>query len=210
MASEVEIVESQGDVRQNNAETCVSPLSSSQTDRMILSTKSSFAQTDSMDEEAFLTFNRLSKDKSLLHYYTGLENADKLFAVFSSLGAAAYNLTYYRTVSTNGISPLNQFILMLAKLRQDLDYLPLSHLCGVSKFTAQNIFITWVNFCSRQWGDINTWTSQDLTHYYAPVDFKLKFPTTRVIVDGTEIPIKKQQIPFPSERLSVLIKIATL
>jgi len=196
VASEVEIVESQGDVRQNNAETCVSPLSSSQTDRMILSTKSSFAQTDSMDEEAFLTFNRLSKDKSLLHYYTGLENADKLFAVFSSLGAAAYNLTYYRTVSTNGISPLNQFILMLAKLRQDLDYLPLSHLCGVSKFTAQNIFITWVNFCSRQWGDINTWTSQDLTHYYAPVDFKLKFPTTRVIVDGTEIPIKKTANPI--------------
>jgi len=44
------------------------------------------------------------------------------------------------------ISPLNQFILMLAKLRQDVDYLPLSKMCGVSVFTAENVFIMTVNF----------------------------------------------------------------
>jgi hypothetical protein len=34
---------------------------------------------------------------------------------------------------------------MLAKLRQNLDYLPLAHVCNVLQFTAQTIFITWFN-----------------------------------------------------------------
>jgi len=87
------------------------------------------------------------------------------------------------------MSSMNQFILMLAKLRQNLDYFPLSKVCGVSESTAQNIFITWVHFCSRQWGEMNLWSARDLTSFHAPEDFKVKFPTTWVIVDGTEIPI---------------------
>jgi len=55
-----------------------------------------------------------------------------------------------------GISPLNQFILMLAKLRQDVDYLPPSKVCGVSVFAATNVFITSISFCSRQWSAVNT------------------------------------------------------
>jgi len=84
---------------------------------------------------------------------------------------------------------------MLAKLRQDLDYLPLSKLCGISQFTAQNVFITWINFCSRQWSEIVTWPDKDLVFYFAPEDFKAKFPSTRVIIDGTEIPVKKPSNP---------------
>jgi hypothetical protein len=85
---------------------------------------------------------------------------------------------------------------MLAKLRQDLDYLPLSRMCGVSVYTAENVFVTWVNFCSRQWGDVDLWVNGDLVHQYAPSDFKAKYPTTRVIVDGTEIPIEKPSDPL--------------
>jgi hypothetical protein len=85
---------------------------------------------------------------------------------------------------------------MLAKLRQDLDYLPLSRMSGVSVYTAENVFVTWVNFCSRQWGDVDLWVNGDLVHQYAPSDFKAKYPTTRVIVDGTEIPIEKPSDPL--------------
>jgi len=45
----------------------------------------------------------------------------------------------------------------LAKLRQDVDYLPLSKVCGVSVFTAANVFTTSINFCSRQRSEVNTW-----------------------------------------------------
>ena len=170
----------------------------SQTDCSFVSSQCISTQTVNKEVAHFLCFEQLHKDEQLLHYYTGLESAKKLVAVFATLGPAVNHLNYHRTktVDFDCISPINQFILMLAKLRQNLDYLPLSKLCGVSEYTAQNIFITWVNFCSMQWGEINVWPERDLTLFHAPEDFKLKFPTTRVIVDGTEIPIQKPSNPM--------------
>jgi hypothetical protein len=84
---------------------------------------------------------------------------------------------------------------MLAKLRQDLDYLLLSRLSGVSIATAENVFITWVNFCSRQWGEIDLWIPQNQVHFFAPSDFARKFASTRVIIDATEVPVEKPSNP---------------
>ena len=47
-----------------------------------------------------------------------------------------------------------------------------------------------------EWGELNWWPSRDLVRYFAPTDFKSKFPTTRVIVDGTECPIMKPKQPI--------------
>jgi hypothetical protein len=152
-------------------------------------------QTDQSGMHAFLAFDNLCKDNVMLHYYTGLESADKLRSVYATLGPAVDHLTYYRTKTVSNISPINQFILMVVRIRQDIDYLPLSYMCGISQFTAQNIFVTWVNFCAKTWSEINVWPVQDLVRYYSPDDFKAKFPMTRVIVDGTEIPIKKPSNP---------------
>jgi hypothetical protein len=44
----------------------------------------------------FLSIERLQSDQKLLHYYTGLESAEKLYAVFATLGPAVDNLTYFR------------------------------------------------------------------------------------------------------------------
>ena len=144
---------------------------------------------------AFLSFQSLKGDLQLLHYYTGLETAGKLMTVFTSLGPAVHSLNYYRKTVVDNILPIDQFILMLARLRQNMDYLPLSKLCGVSIYSAQNIFITWLNFCSRQWSEVNVWPHKDLVHFYAPADFMAKFPMTRVIVDGTEIPVQQPSNP---------------
>ncbi len=58
-----------------------------------------------------------------------------------------------------------------------------------------NIFITWTNFMFRQWKELNIWPIKDLVHYYAPSDFKNKFPTTRAVIDGTECPVQKPKNP---------------
>lgn len=142
-----------------------------------------------------LCVERLEFDTDLLHYFTGLESWGKFVTVFQTLGPSVNFLRYHRTGSVTKISPMNQFLLMLAKLRQDMDYLLLTKLAGVSIFTAENIFVTWVNFCSRQWGELNLWPSRELVSFFAPSDFKAKFPTTRVVIDGTEIPIEKPSLP---------------
>ena len=48
---------------------------------------------------------------------------------------------------------------------------------------------------SRQWREANIWPPSNLVRYFAPTDFKAKFPTTRIIVDGTECPIKQPKAP---------------
>jgi hypothetical protein len=48
---------------------------------------------------------------------------------------------------------------------------------------------------SKQWRKVNIWPSKELVKYLLPPDFKAKFPTTRVIVDGTECPFKHQKHP---------------
>jgi hypothetical protein len=37
--------------------------------------------------------------------------------------------------------------------------------------------------------------AREVVDFYAPFDFRDKFPTTRVIIDGTEIPIKVPAVP---------------
>jgi len=48
---------------------------------------------------------------------------------------------------------------------------------------------------SRRWRKANIWPPGNLVRCFAPTDFKAKFPTTRIIVDDTECPIKQPKAP---------------
>jgi len=43
------------------------------------------------------------------------------------------------------------------------------------------------------------WPDKKLVKFYAPHDFADKIPNTRVIVDGTECPIKQPQLPLAQQ-----------
>jgi hypothetical protein len=84
---------------------------------------------------------------------------------------------------------------------------------AVSESTVANVFVTWINFMSKQWRELNLWPSKELVAYFMPCDFYRKFPMTRVIVDGMECPIKKpaspvaQQVTFSSYKNRNTLKI---
>ena len=48
-------------------------------------------------------------------------------------------------------------------------------------------------------GELQWWPSRELVSAFAPSDFRAKFPSTRVIVDGTEIPIQKPKQPLAQQ-----------
>ena len=143
----------------------------------------------------FLSVEAFQYSNALLHYYTGLETFEKFEAVFRSLGPAVDHLRYLRTDTVTTISPMNQVLLMLAKLRQDVDYLPWSRMCNISVFTVETVFLTWINFCSRQWGEVDMCLSQEPVRYFAPSDFKAKLPSTRVVLDESEVSTEKPSNP---------------
>ena len=43
------------------------------------------------------------------------------------------------------------------------------------------------------------WPQQEVIRFFCPQDFKAKFPNTRVILDGTEFPIKKPKLPVAQQ-----------
>ena len=154
----------------------------------------------------------LRHDSEAVHFYTGLETYQKFLMVLHTLGPAAYNLNYYHGVSPN-LSVEDQFFLVLIKLRQYKGNFELSKMFCINDRSVTNVFVTWINFMSVQWGKIDWWPSRDTVSFFAPDDFKAKFPSTLVIIDGTECPIKKpkqaiaQQATFSSYKNRNTIKI---
>lgn len=126
--------------------------------------------------------------------YTGLEAYDAIKFLFYTFGDTVNELTYYYGTSPS-LSPENQLFLTLVKLRLARSNAELADMFRISEKEVVNIFVTWANFMYFQFKDIGWWPSRDLVKFYSPSDFKLRFPSTRIIIDGTEIPIKRPKQP---------------
>ena len=94
----------------------------------------------------------------------------------------------------------NQFLMSLMKLRKHYSNQELAMFFAVSDKTLSKIFITWINFMYFQWKELNMWPSKDLVAFFTPADFTRKFARTRIIVDGTEIPIRKPKDPDAQQK----------
>jgi len=153
-------------------------------------------QTDKLS----LTFSacKFANDSAAIHYYTGLENYEKFQFVLSTLLPTAHYLKY-RWRRCSDLSTEDQFFLTCIKLRQHTANFELSRLFGISEFSVGNIFVTWVNFLDKQWHELDIWPNGDLVRYFMPSDFGRKFPSTRVILDGMECPIKKPACPLAQQ-----------
>ncbi|RLU16116.1 hypothetical protein DMN91_011875 [Ooceraea biroi] len=138
--------------------------------------------------------DKLRNNPKGVAYYTGLECFEKLELVLRSLGPAAYELTY-RYGNVVNVAVEDQFIMTLIKLRTAMPDFGLALMFDVSKKTVQNIVVTWLNFMYCEWSEMDIWPSKDLIMYYIPSGFKQMYPSTRVIVDGTEFPISAPKNP---------------
>ena len=149
--------------------------------------------------------------KSLLHF-SGIENYDKFLTVLYSLGPAVYYLKYERS-NVGNISVPNQLFLVLWKLRRYPNDIELAEHFNVPVIAVGNIFTTWIKFMSTTWSLINLWPSRELINFYMPETFKKNFPTTRVVVDGTEIKIdapsnpRQKQSSFSTYKNTTTMKI---
>ena len=152
---------------------------------------------DACEEEpnaAGFGIRKFRNDDAAVHFYTGLETFRNVLFVLDTLGPAAYHLRYiYHKVTK--LSVLDQFFLVLIKLRRHTTNFELSRMFEVSEATVSNIFLTWILFMNSQWKELNLWPSQKLVRYFSPSGFKRNYPNTRIIIDGTECPMKKPKNP---------------
>lgn len=150
-------------------------------------------------KQRMYSIENFRKDSAGVHFYTGLENIFKFYFVLHTLGPAAYCLNYiYHNVVTIDIP--DQFFIVLMKLRRHTTNFELSRMFGVSELVVINVVITWINFMALQWKEVNIWPSLKLVRLFTPSGFKRYFPKTRIIVDGTECPIKKPKNPKSQQK----------
>ena len=65
----------------------------------------------------------------------------------------------------------------------------LAHLFDVSMATVSRIVITWRNFVYLRLGSLNIWPNRETIDRNMPESIKEKIPSTRVIIDCTEIKV---------------------
>jgi len=145
-----------------------------------------------------------------LHYYTGFNSYEKFKACFDFLGPAAYRLTYWDSSTTAEVGdtekgtkgrnrklcPIDEFLLVMARLRAGLFETDLAYRFGVSQSTVSRIWITWINFIYLQFQTIPLWPTRAMINADMPECFRKMYPSTRVILDATEIRVEKPGLPM--------------
>jgi hypothetical protein len=85
------------------------------------------------------------------------------------------------------ISPRDQFLLFLCRVRLGLFEVDLSYRFGISTSAVSYVIITWANFLYLRLGSLPIWPSRKQVDECMPPSFKEKYPKTRVVLDCTEI-----------------------
>ena len=85
------------------------------------------------------------------------------------------------------LDPLNQLFLTLMKLQLNLKERDLGQRFGISVSTVSKYFITWVCFLYHHLREVDWMPDVDQVKATLPHAFKHRYPTTYIIVDGSEI-----------------------
>lgn len=134
-----------------------------------------------------LTIDSLKDKPEMINYYTGFNSYAHFMLLFNVLG----NCVHHLHVPDCFLHPKDQLLLTLIKLRQAKDDLELAFLFGLRRTTVSALTLTWIKFMYFQFKEININPPKKVVQQHMPRDFKKQFPATRMIIDGTEIPIQK-------------------
>ena len=176
--------------------------------------KDTFTQTeDSISREVgveanfYFSIEQISDKNNLIQFYTGFADFKTFKIAFTFLGEAVHCLHYWGNSNTSSdriidgrgaprkLTPMNEFFLVLCRLRCGLLEVDIAHRFGVSQSTVSRILITWINFLYFKFKDLNIWPSKYQIQQYLPKQFKEKYPTTSCIIDATEVLFKCPLIP---------------
>ena len=156
-------------------------------------------------EKHVFSFDNIKTDDSLLTFYTGFPNVQTMMALYEYLdpGVNGRNVKYWlssqddlqKAGAVNSVkqgrprilTPSEEFFLIMCRLRQRFAEIHLAHLLKMSQSTVIGIFISWINFMYLKLGQISIWPSRKVVNESMPEPFKDKYPSTRVIIDCTEV-----------------------
>ena len=152
------------------------------------------------------SLEKIKDDDSAVRFYTGFPNFSSLFAVFQYFRPKFEHVHYWQGPKSgnkkdlfyqsqlNSTKPgpkrklalIDEFFLVLVRLKVGLFLGDLSDRFCISTGLLSKIFTTWINFLYLELPLLFPFPSQTLIRKQMPKQFKA-YPTTRIIIDGTEI-----------------------
>ncbi|XP_066936169.1 uncharacterized protein [Clytia hemisphaerica] len=153
------------------------------------------------------SYKNISKDEKLFIKATGISvESFKALLELLNPGEKSSNIKFYDTSRRmsnekhsqedisylkRGGAPLldneEQFFLYLSWLRNGFTLSHLGWLFKLSKTTVSRYIITWSNFCYFTLGSLPIWPTREQVNKTMPESFKRVYPTTRCIIDCTEL-----------------------
>lgn len=152
----------------------------------------------------------ISDDNAKVRFYTGFSTLSALMACFTLLGQSVNKLNYWASTSASGtvetqakstkgrkriLSPLEEFFLVLVQLHLGLFEQDLAYRFDISQSTVSRIINTWINLLHLQFKQIPLLPPKALILSNMPKGFKEKYPSTRVIIDATEVFVEQPALP---------------
>ena len=150
-----------------------------------------------LQSERFLLQLFQGSDKDI-QFYTGLPSYSAFMCLYRFLEPLLCYLCLCRNEVTNtptrlfkpraqALQPIDELFLTLVRLRLSLLEQDLAHRFNISIATVSRICVTWIKFLKQQLKPLITWPPRELIDAHMPAQFKEFCPTTRVILDCTEI-----------------------
>ena len=160
--------------------------------------------TKEHDSMQFRLVNISHNDK-MVKFYTGFPSFASLKACFKFLGPAINYLSYKdqsmsdsdtlcRSGWPHSLPPMEEFFLVLVRLRLGLMEQDIAYRFNISQSTVSRIIHTWINFLFLQFKEL-LWPKKEDVMEYMPQAFKEQYPSTRVIIDATEIFVEHPHLP---------------
>ena len=159
----------------------------------------------------------IKDNPEMFQYYTGFPMYKVFLAFFSFLGPAVDSLIYsekdadkpqathtigaLKTGRIRALQPMDELLMVLMRLRQGLFEQDLAYRFAVSQSTVSRVWSTWINFLYHKPKALPIWMSKYSMQATMPEVFKRDYPTTRIIIDATELYIEMpeiQQLTFSS------------
>jgi len=143
--------------------------------------------------EIFFRIENIMCDDKLIRFYTGFCNYKTFEAFFEFLGPAKDELNYWGTKESQGkkrskkIDTKNQLFLTLIKLCLDFPIKDLAIRFGLSTGLTSWYITTWICFLYHHLKEVDWMPTVEQVWATQPAVFKEKFPTTYIIIDGSEI-----------------------